>query len=79
MGYRLSIPYAIDALLAHLVFTFRAFFAFHQTLERQAVAVSYGSPERVTSTALFEMECRSPRQMMIANAFCSFFEKAQAL
>ncbi len=33
----------------------------------------------VASPALFEMECKSPRQMTLANAFCSFFEKAQAL
>jgi predicted RecB family nuclease len=33
----------------------------------------------VASPALFETECKSPRQMILANAFCSFFEKAQAL
>jgi uncharacterized protein len=33
----------------------------------------------VASPALFEMECKSPRQMMLANAFCHYLEKAQVL
>ena len=33
----------------------------------------------VASPALFEAECKSPRQMMLANAFCSYLEKAQRL
>jgi predicted RecB family nuclease len=33
----------------------------------------------VASPALFEMECKSPRQMMLANAFCRYLEKAQVL
>jgi uncharacterized protein len=27
---------------------------------------------------LFEAECRSPRQMQLANAFCRFLELAEA-
>jgi len=33
----------------------------------------------VASAALFEMECKSARQMMLANAFCRYLEKAQPL
>ena len=33
----------------------------------------------VASPALFEAECKSPRQMMLANAFCRYLEKAQPL
>jgi predicted RecB family nuclease len=33
----------------------------------------------VASPALFEAECKSPRQMMLANAFCSYLEKALRL
>jgi superfamily I DNA and/or RNA helicase len=33
----------------------------------------------VASPALFEMECKSPRQMALANAFCSFLERAHTL
>jgi uncharacterized protein len=32
----------------------------------------------VCSPALFEAECRSPRQMQLANAFCRFLELAEA-
>ena len=32
----------------------------------------------VGSPALFEPECRTPRQMQLANAFCRFLEIAQA-
>jgi predicted RecB family nuclease len=31
----------------------------------------------VACPALFEMECKSPRQMMLANAFCRYLERAQ--
>lgn len=33
----------------------------------------------VANPTLFEMECKNPRQMMLANAFCNFLEKAQPL
>jgi uncharacterized protein len=33
----------------------------------------------VANPALFEVECKSPRQMMLANAFCRFLEGAQRL
>jgi len=33
----------------------------------------------VASPALFDMECKTPRQMMLANAFCRYLEKAQRL
>ena len=39
----------------------------------QCIAVLVASP------ALFEMECKSPEQIALANAFCSFLERAQAL
>jgi superfamily I DNA and/or RNA helicase len=31
----------------------------------------------VASPALFEMECKGPRQMMLANAYCRYLERAQ--
>jgi uncharacterized protein len=31
----------------------------------------------VASPALFEMECKNPRQMTLANGFCRYLEKAQ--
>jgi AAA domain/RNase_H superfamily len=33
----------------------------------------------VASPALFEVECKNPRQMMLANAFCRYLEKAERL
>jgi predicted RecB family nuclease len=33
----------------------------------------------VASPALFEVECKNPRQMMLANAFCRYLEKAARL
>jgi uncharacterized protein len=33
----------------------------------------------VSSPVLFEAECRTPRQMQLANAFCRYLEMAQPL
>ena len=33
----------------------------------------------VASPRLFEVECRTPRQMQLANAFCRYLEMADAL
>lgn len=33
----------------------------------------------VASPALFEMECKSPRQMTWANGFCRYLERAQTV
>jgi uncharacterized protein len=33
----------------------------------------------VGSPALFEPECRTPRQMQMANAFCRYLEMAEAI
>ncbi|HTV31218.1 MAG TPA: DEAD/DEAH box helicase, partial [Xanthobacteraceae bacterium] len=39
----------------------------------RAVCVLVGSP------AIFEAECRTPRQMQLANAFCRYLEMAEAI
>src|SRR6266403_1970784 len=33
----------------------------------------------VASPALFEVECKDPRQMTLANGFCRYLEKAQRI
>jgi uncharacterized protein len=33
----------------------------------------------VSSPQLFEAECRQPRQIQLANAFCRYLEKAEYL
>jgi len=33
----------------------------------------------VGSTKLFEPECRSPRQMQLANALCAYLEMAETI
>jgi superfamily I DNA and/or RNA helicase len=33
----------------------------------------------VASPALFEPECRTPQQMLMANAFCRYLERAGSL
>jgi uncharacterized protein len=40
------------------------------TSRARAICVMVGSP------AIFEAECRTPRQMQLANAFCRYFEMA---
>jgi uncharacterized protein len=42
------------------------------TSRARCVSVMVGSPR------VFEAECRTPRQMQLANAFCRFLEKAEA-
>jgi superfamily I DNA and/or RNA helicase len=39
----------------------------------RATCVLVGSP------AIFEAECRTPRQMQLANAFCRYLELAEAI
>ena len=43
------------------------------TLRAQAVVILVGTPR------LLEPECRSPRQMQLANALCRYAEMAQAV
>jgi superfamily I DNA and/or RNA helicase len=43
------------------------------TSRARAVCVLVGSP------AIFEIECRTPRQMQLANAFCRYLEMATAI
>ena len=43
------------------------------TSRAQAVVIVVGSPR------LLELECRSPRQMQLANAFCRYAEIAQVV
>jgi len=43
------------------------------TSRARAVCILVGNPR------LFEPECRSPRQMQLANAFCRYFEMAQVI
>jgi hypothetical protein len=43
------------------------------TLRAQAVVIVVGSPR------LLEPECRSPRQMQLANALCQYAEMAQVV
>jgi hypothetical protein len=33
----------------------------------------------ISAPALFEAECRTPRQMQLANAFCRYLELAERL
>jgi uncharacterized protein len=33
----------------------------------------------VASPAIFEAECKTPRQMQLANAFCRYLELAQTI
>ena len=39
----------------------------------RAICILIGSP------AIFEAECRTPRQMQLANAFCRYLEMAEAM
>jgi len=39
----------------------------------RAICILIGSP------AIFEAECRTPRQMQLANAFCGYLEMAEAM
>ncbi|HMD30626.1 MAG TPA: hypothetical protein VKG84_01870, partial [Candidatus Acidoferrales bacterium] len=52
---------------------------FLYSLNRFNVATSRGMSAVivVASPRLFEPECRSPRQMQLANAFCRFLEMAK--
>jgi superfamily I DNA and/or RNA helicase len=43
------------------------------TSRAQGVAVIVASP------ALFQVQCKTPRQMELANAFCRFVEMAQSV
>jgi superfamily I DNA and/or RNA helicase len=43
------------------------------TSRAKCICIVVGSP------ALFEAECRTPRQMQLANAFCRYLELAQAI
>jgi len=43
------------------------------TSRAQYLAILVSSPE------IFEAECRTPRQMQLANAFCSYLELAEEI
>jgi len=54
---------------------------FLYSLNRLNVAVSRARciAVIVASPALFQVECKTPRQIMLANAFCRFMEMAQVI